>query len=684
MDTLSRAQLNPATLASCTINRYRTPPLPSCCVQTLNRFFTLITGTAGHIDHGKTSLVKALTGVDADRLKEEKERGITVDLGFAYQAAADGEVLGFVDVPGHEKLVRNMLAGATGIDHVMLVVAADDGPMPQTREHLSILQLLGLSHGVVVLSKSDLVPAARLAQAEHEVRQMLASSSLAQAPILPVSVVTGAGLDALRNHLAAAQQQVAQAQSQRLASGHFRLAIDRSFTLSGIGTVLTGTAMAGRVAVGDRLLVSPSGLEVRVRGIHAQGLPANEGHCGQRLALNVAGVEKAQVRRGDWLVAEALHAPAARLDVRLRLLPSEAKALTHRTPVHLHLGAEDVNARVMLLEGEPIAPGGQALVQLELDRPIGALHGDRFIIRDQSALRTVGGGQVLDIFPPPTKRRRAQRLAALRALEAPDAATALRDLLAQEPPYGISQRQFGVLWNLRANELAEVCAAVPHRTMADSAEVLLFAPGQLERHAKAVTELLAAYHRKAVDSPGLNLEQLQRQVRDKPGTSIFVSLLDSLVKDGTLRRTGPHMALAGHEVTLQGAEKQIWERMKPWLDEGGIHPPKLSDMMERDRNLRKDQVTRTLQRLQRMGKLHAIGAEYVMQTPHLLDLALRCQTLAQADASQRLNVREMREQLGISRHMSVPLVEFFDQIGLTTRDEVGRHFKRDPRKMFGD
>jgi selenocysteine-specific elongation factor len=641
---------------------------------------TVIIGTAGHIDHGKTSLVKALTGVDADRLKEEKERGITVDLGFAYHAAADGEVLGFVDVPGHEKLVRNMLAGATGIDHVMLVVAADDGPMPQTHEHLAILQLLGLAEGVVVLSKCDLVSEQRLAQVEADIRQMLAKTGLAQAPILRVSAVTGAGLDALRGHLDTARRQLARHHVQ----GHFRLAVDRSFTLAGVGTVLTGTAMAGRVAVGDQLLISPSGLEVRVRGIHAQNCPASEGLSGQRLALNVAGVEKAQVSRGDWILAKALHAPTSRLDVRLNLLPGEAKALAHRTPVHLHLGAEDVNARVMLLEGEAVAPGGQALVQLELDRAIGALHGDRFIVRDQSALRTVGGGRVLDIFPPPTRRRRAQRLAALQALEEPDSASALRATLALQPPYGVSRQQWSVLWNLQAADLAAVLQAVPHRSMAEGSDALLFEPGQLERHAKAITDLLAAYHRKAVDSPGLTQEQLQRQVRDKPGTAVFLRLLDSLVKDGTLRRSGPHLALAGHEVTLQGAEKQIWERLKPWLDEGGIHPPKLSDMLERDRTLRKDQVNRTLQRLQRMGKIYAVGAEYVMQTPHLLDLSLRCQALAQADANQRLNVREMREQLGISRHLSVPLVEFFDEIGLTARDAVGRHFRRDPRKLFGD
>ena len=412
----------------------------------------MIIGTAGHIDHGKTSLVKALTGIDADRLKEEKERGITVDLGFAYRALPSGQVLGFVDVPGHEKLVRNMLAGATGIDHVLLVVAADDGPMPQTREHLSILHLLGLSRGVVALTKADRVTPERLAQAQAEVHTLLQGSSLQDAPVLPVSSVTGQGIDTLVQHLAdAAAQAATQAAAQAAAntgaapaqaSGQFRLAIDRSFTLAGIGTVLTGTAVAGQVAVGDKLVLSPKGTEVRVRGLHAHNLAASTGYQGQRLALNVSGVEKTDVRRGDWLLATSLHAPTSRLDVRLQLLASEAKALAHYTPVHVHLGAEDVGARVLLLEGQAVPPGGQAWVQLELDRPVGALYGDRFIVRDQSALRTVGGGVVVDASPPNSRRHRSQRIAALVALHQPSPAVALAATLALEPSTGVDAHAF--------------------------------------------------------------------------------------------------------------------------------------------------------------------------------------------------------------------------------------------------
>jgi selenocysteine-specific elongation factor len=638
----------------------------------------VIIGTAGHIDHGKTSLVKALTGIDADRLKEEKERGITVDLGFAYQTLPEGDVLGFVDVPGHEKLVRNMLAGATGIDHVMLVIAADDGPMPQTREHLAILHLLGLAQGVVVLSKCDLVTAERLAQAQAEIQALLQGSVLAGAPVLPVSSVSGQGIPALAEHLAQARSLLPAARLQ----GQFRLAVDRSFTLSGIGTVITGTAVAGSVAVGDKLTLSPRGTEVRVRGIHAQNKPSTNGHAGQRLALNLVGVEKNEVRRGDWVLATALHAPTPRIDVRLQLLASEAKALAHFTPVHLHLGAEDVGARVLLLAGQALQPGGQAWVQLELDRAIGALHGDRFILRDQSALRTLGGGTVVDAFPPETRRHRSQRLSALVAMDQATPAQALTASLALEPSGGINAHAFATQWNVSDTDRQALWAAVPHRAISEGGQQLLFAKGQIERYAAALTAHLAAFHRKQPDSPGLTQEQLQRAVRDKPVGALFGPLLRQWVKDAVLKRSGAHHSLPTHDASLQGADKQLWERIKPMLDEGGIHPPRFSDLLLRDRTLRKDQVVRLMERLQRMGAVHPVGAEYFIQTPHLLELATRAYALAQADENKRLNVKELRESTGVSRHLSVPLVEYFDAIGLTKRDEVGRHFRRDPRLVF--
>jgi selenocysteine-specific elongation factor len=645
----------------------------------------LIIGTAGHIDHGKTSLVKALTGIDADRLKEEKARGITIDLGFAYKAEAGGGVLGFVDVPGHEKLIRNMLAGATGIDHVMLVVAADDGPMPQTREHLAILDLLGLSRGIVALTKADLVSEARLSEVTAEVQAMLSTTALAGAELLPVSSVTGLGIDALARHLAQASAALPAA-SRR---GHFRLAVDRSFSLAGIGTVVTGTAVSGQVAVGDKLVVSPSGTAVRVRGMHAQNQQAEAGLAGQRLALNLVGVEKSEIARGDWIVAEPAHAPTQRLEARIRVLANESKPLAHWTPLHLHLGAVDVGARVVMLEGTAIEPGASAWVQLELDKPIGALRGDRFILRDQSALRTVGGGAVADAFAPPTRRRKQERLAVLTALDNAEPADALAALLALEPPNGVDLSRFISQCNLLPDDARRLREAVPHRAIDDGKTTLAFATGQLEKLAARIGDVLSAHHKRSADSPGMTIEALQSalvaKVKTRPSAAVFALLLKELTSGGTLQRSGPYLRLAGHEASLQGAEQKLWERLKPWLGEGGWnHPPKLSDMLARDRSLPRDQVTRLLQKAARMGKVYAVGPEYFILAPHFCELAMRAQTLAQADEHQRLNVKTYRETIGISRHLSLPLVEFFDHIGFTKRDPVGRKIRRDAREMFGN
>ena len=367
----------------------------------------MIIGTAGHVDHGKTALVKALTGVDADRLAEEKRRGITIDLGYAYTGD-----LGFIDVPGHERFVHTMLAGASGIDAALLVVALPEGIRPQTREHLQILSLLGIDQGVVALTMADLA-ADRIPEVSEAVRALLADTALAEAAILPVSAVTGQGIEALRGALLGSAARV------RDRSGYPRLAVDRAFTLSGAGLIVTGTLVSGRIAVEDRLVLSPSGLELRVRGLHAQNKPAGEAVAGQRVALNITGprLSKEAVTRGDWVLHPDVHAPTAALDVRMTLLADAAKAMRQDTQVHLHLGAAHVMARVSLLDRERLEPGEAALVRLTMQQPIGALAGDRIVLRDTGATCTLGGGAVLDPFPPRRGRRTVGRLAQLGALE---------------------------------------------------------------------------------------------------------------------------------------------------------------------------------------------------------------------------------------------------------------------------
>ncbi len=328
----------------------------------------MIVATAGHVDHGKTTLVKALTGTDTDRLAEEKRRGMSIDLGFAYADFGSASPIGFVDVPGHERFVRNMLAGVAAVDFALLVVAADDGPMPQTREHLAILDLLGIAQGAVAITKIDRVSAERLAEVRAEVTALLATSALRGAPMFPIAAPSGEGLTALREHLMAADR----AWTGRSSQGNFRLAVDRCFTIDGAGLVVTGAVFSGTAHLGDHLLISPQGTPVRVRSIHAQNQTAVLASAGQRCALNLVGADlkRHEVHRGDWMVAPMAHAPTARLDVRLGVLGSESRALAHWTPVHLHIGASALSARVATLGDRSIGPGSTGLAQLVLDQPI--------------------------------------------------------------------------------------------------------------------------------------------------------------------------------------------------------------------------------------------------------------------------------------------------------------------------
>ncbi len=394
----------------------------------------MIVATAGHIDHGKTLLVKTLTGVDTDRLPEEKARGISIDLGFAYLPLAGGDLIGFVDVPGHERFIRNMLAGVCGIDFALLVVAADDGVMPQTVEHLHILDLLHVARGAAVITKVDRVDPERVKEVRENVEALLAATKLAGAPMLSVSAVTGAGIDDLRALLVA---EASGDSAHRAAGQHVRYSIDRAFSVAGSGTVVTGTVFNGVVKSGDKLVVSPAGLPVRVRGIQIHGKAADSASAGQRCALNLTGAGLDAVRRGDWVLGEAVHHPTQRIDARITVLDAEAHALEHWTPVHLHLDTSDVTARVAARRGESVAPGASALVQLVLDEPVCALRGDRFILRDQSAVRTLGGCIVVDPFAPATRRSTRARLAELTALEHDEPEKALGALLetSAQPVY---------------------------------------------------------------------------------------------------------------------------------------------------------------------------------------------------------------------------------------------------------
>lgn len=619
----------------------------------------MIIGTAGHIDHGKTSLVKALTGVDADRLKEEKERGITLDLGYAYVPLANGEVLGFVDVPGHERLVHNMLAGATGIDFVLLVIAADDGPMPQTREHLQILDLLGLARGAIVLTKTDAADSARCAQVETEIRALLATTALREAPLFRVSNLTGEGVAALRAHL----EEEAAVTAARTARGHFRLAVDRCFTLTGTGTVVTGTVYSGVVRTGDRLLVSPGGREVRVRSLHAQNRAAEVACAGQRCALNLAGVEKQDVRRGHWIVAAPAHAPTTRLDVRLRWV-APAYRVRDEMPVHVHIGACDVMGRLAALR-HPSASDPGLWAQLVLDEPIGTLHGDRVVLRDQSAQYTLAGGVVIDAFAPARKRRAPARLAILAVLENADPQHALRELVALSPN-GVDLALFARSRNLDgdAADLWRQTGLV--RIPVTAQQLIGFTPARWQELGDIAVTALADSHAQHPELLGLNAPQLRRASAPTLAWGVFNRLIEELVGDGRLVRRGPWLHLPGHKITLNAHEQKLWALALPLLAAHSYQPPRVRDIA-RALNVGEAQMRTLLQRQTLLGETYLVAHDHYFLRDAFAELVSLAATLAAADPLGQVRAAEFRNHIGTGRKLAIQILECFDRMALSRR-----------------
>jgi selenocysteine-specific elongation factor len=635
----------------------------------------MIIGTAGHIDHGKTALVKALTGVDGDRLAEEKRRGITIDLGFAYIDAPPGlpgGTFGFVDVPGHERFVHTMLAGATGIDAALLVVALDDGVMPQTREHAAILDLLGIDRGVVALTKSD-IAGDNIASITTEVRSLLETTGLRDAAIVPVSAITGDGIAALTRTLHRLGPK------PRDASGHPRLAVDRAFTLSGAGLVVTGTLVAGRISLDDRLMLSPPGLELRVRGLHAQNRAAGMAEAGQRVALNITGprLSKDAVTRGDWVLHPDLHAPTASLDARLVVLEEEPAPLRANTPVHLHLGAVHVMARVHPLDGDRIPPGGDALVRLTLDRPIGALAGDRLVLRDAGASRTIGGGSVIDPFPPTRGRRTPERLVQLGALEAACPAIALRGLLALAPGWTDNTR-FVRARNLPPAAADAVRQAAPAVAVAD----LLIAPATLDAVQQTLRQTLAAWHASAPDQPGLQPERLRQQLPSRLPQPAFRAMIDALLRRGTVRQDGPWLRLSTHQIRLSAVDERLWPQIRALLLAERFRPPRTRDLAQA-LTIPETAMRGTLKRLQRVGSVLELSPDHFFPSETVAEMARIAAMLAKDDPAGGLTAATFRDRLGNGRKVAIQILEYFDRIGLTTRTGDVRAVREDRLALFG-
>jgi len=625
----------------------------------------IIVGTAGHIDHGKTALVKALTGIDADRLEEEKRRGITIDIGFAHLQLTPALRLGFVDVPGHERFIKNMLAGVGGIDLVLFVIAADESIKPQTREHFDICRLLGIPRGVVALTKADLVDPDILELVRLEVEEFVAGSFLEGAPMVAVSSVTGAGLDGLRHEL----QTAASAVPEKSVAGHFRLPLDRAFTVKGFGTVVTGTLISGAVRKEQEVELYPTGRRLRVRGVQVYGAPAEQAVAGQRTALNLADIEPAEVARGMVLAAPGTFRTVTQLDCTIEVLPS-AKPLKHRAPVHFHAGTAEIEAQVRLLDGATaLKPGQRTWARIVLREPALLLPGDRFIIRMFSPVVTIGGGVVLDTGG---KRYRkgdrpgiAERLRTLA--EAPAAARIA--LLVRESKYGMGMAELVARTGLMEREIA----TIPNRDDAgpsrDRQGAVLYFPhpqpwfadrawfqSAREKLLRAVRE----FHQKNPLLPGIPKQDLRG--RELPDSPPF--LIDAiLAQEKQIVVEGENVRLASHRLVLKQDEEQARAAIESAFEQAGLAVPALPDVLAKS-GVEAARARSLLQILLRGKRLVRVSDDLVFH--HTAMEKLRA--MLSAHKAARFNVGTFKDWTGISRKYAIPLLEYLDRERVTRRE----------------
>jgi selenocysteine-specific elongation factor len=609
----------------------------------------IIVGTAGHIDHGKTALVKALTGIDADRLEEEKRRGITIDLGFAHLQLTPGLRLGFVDVPGHERFIKNMLAGVGGIDLVLFVVAADESIKPQTREHFDICRLLGIARGVIALTKADLVDAEIVSLVRLEVEEMVEGSFLEGAAIVPVSSLTGAGLEELRGELARA----AQAVPEKNSAGHFRLPIDRVFSVKGFGTVATGTLISGSVAKEQTVELYPRERLLRVRGVEVHGEPAERAVAGQRTAVNLPDIEPADAARGDVLSEPGRFRAVTRVDCRLQLLPS-AKPLKHRAPVHFHAGTAEIGAEVRLLGGATVLqPGAAGYARLVLKQPALLLPGDRFIIRMFSPVITIGGGVVLDLPASLRSTGAAERLALLA--ESDDAARVA--LLVREAGFGAGVPELVARTGWTEANLAAAASRASLIAVADSWYV---DPGWFRSARGKLVDAVRSFHRENPLAAGIAKQDLR--AREMPRVPPF--LLDALLAGAAeIAVEGETVRLRSHTVVLQEDEERARAAIERTFEVAGLAAPSLAEALAKS-GVENRRARTLLEILVRQKRLLRINEDLVLHASAIE----RLRQILLPRKSQHFGVGEFKEWTGISRKYAIPLLEYLDREHITRRE----------------
>lgn len=612
----------------------------------------IIAGTAGHIDHGKSALVRALTGIEPDRWEEERRRGISIDLGFAHLELDKDIRVGFIDVPGHERFVKNMLAGAGGIDIVLLVIGADESIKPQTREHFDICRLLGIRHGLVVLTKADLVDPDIVELVKLEADDFVKGSFLEGAPIIAVSSKTGEGLDVLRRELSALARRI----SEKNVEGYLRLPVDRSFSMKGFGAVVTGTLVAGRVSVEQEVEVQPGGRRVRVRGVQVHGSAAKQARAGQRTALNLAGIETSEVGRGMTLVEAGSFEAATLIDCEIELL-SSAKPLKHRAPVHFHAWTAETEAQVRLLDREVLQPGQSAPARLVLKDPVQLLPGDRFIVRMFSPVVTIGGGTVVDIAPPERLKRvdAAARITRLAKSGPEDRVVTL----VRESKFGLGIRAVVARTAFTKAQLDAVTKTARLVSLSGPEPWLVDAEWFAARQQK-IHDTCAAFHRQNPLLPGVPREEVRS--RELNGAPQF--LLDAMLSQSkTVVAEGEHLRLKSHQLHLKQDEEAALGKIEKAFEEAGLAVPALAEVLAKC-GVEAARSRSLLQILFRQRKLFRISEDLVYHHSAIETLK---QMLA-AHKGERFAVPTFKDWTGVSRKYAIPLLEFLDRERITRRD----------------
>jgi selenocysteine-specific elongation factor len=624
-----------------------------------------IIGTAGHIDHGKTALIKALTGQDTDRLKEEKERGISIDLGFAYFTLPDSTRAGIVDVPGHERFIRNMLAGAHGIDLVLFTVAADDGVMPQTEEHLDILHLLGTRRGIFVITKADLADAARLRDVHDEIELLADGTTLAGAPVIEVSSITGLGLDQLRDEIV---RQLYGFQARR-ATGIFRLPLDRAFVIKGHGIVVTGTAMGAEVRVGDKLRVLPSNAEVRVRSIQVHSDSVESAGLCQRVALNLTGAEKLELARGDVLADERLESATTRFDAWLEIRPAAKRALKNNTRVRLFIGTAETIARAIVLdEADALAPKAAGFAQLVAEGAVVALAGDRFVIRDETNSRTLGGGIVLN----PLGRRIRKPIETYRAnlmrLKDSTGANALEALINLQESFALGPTRIATLMNIPDAEAAGALRqAPPFVKLSVGDEEAFTTRTKWEELKRFALDALATHHKSEPLSAGLEMEALRTRLPYEIGARAFRPIVDRLGHESAIVREESVLRLRSHRVQLGGDAQTLGARIEAVLTSAQFQPPDLKQLAEALKIPagQLPHLRTVLLAMEREGRIDKIATDLYFS--RAAADAAKVRLVEYLEAHAEITAAVFRDLLGASRKFAIALLDHFDHIGVTTR-----------------